>query len=63
MNRFVTALSRVVAVVAAGAALVIAQLSGDSGGGAPPGTGGPVDAVVSTPSTSLLGVLEWLRGR
>ncbi len=51
------------AVVAAGAALVIAQLSGDSGGGAPPGTGGPVDAVVSTPSTSLLGVLEWLRGR
>lgn len=51
------------AVVVAGVALVIAQLSADSGGGVPPGTGGPVDAVVSSPSMSLLGVLEWLRGR
>jgi hypothetical protein len=36
--------------VAAGAAIAIAQLSGDSGGGNPPGGGGPVEAVIDAPS-------------
>ena len=48
------------AVVAIGAGIVIAELSGDTGGGVRPGEGGPVDAVVSTPSVSLVSVLSWL---
>jgi len=48
------------AVVAAGAAILIAQLSGDTGGGSLPGGGGPVDAIVTTPSVSLVSALSWL---
>ena len=50
------------AVVAA-AALVISQLSGEAGGGVRPGGGGPVDAVVSAPSASLVSALSWLWSR
>ena len=51
------------AVVAASAAIIIAQLSGDTGGAALPGGGGPVDAVVVTPSVSLISALSWLWSR
>lgn len=51
------------AVVAASAAIIIAQLSGDTGGAALPGGGGPVDAVVATPSVSLIRALSWVWSR
>lgn len=51
-------------IVGAGVALVIAQLSGDSGGGSTGGGGGPVESVVSPSGVSLpLGVLGRLIGR
>ncbi|MGB1656854.1 MAG: hypothetical protein ACPHO4_05850 [Longimicrobiales bacterium] len=48
------------AVATAAAALIISQLTGEAGGGTSPGTGGPVDAVVATPSVSLIVALSRL---
>lgn len=54
------------AVLAAAGAILITQLSGDTGGGSLPGGGGPVDAIVGTPTTpsvSLVPVVSWLWSR
>lgn len=50
-------------VIAFAGAIVIGQLSGEKGGGSPPGTPGPVDYMVATPSLSLGNMLSWIRGR
>lgn len=51
------------AITAVATALIVTQLSGDTGGGARPGGGGPVDAVVTTPSVSLTTIISrvWSR--
>lgn len=51
------------AAVATSIAIITSQLSGDTGGGVRPGGGGPVDAVVSTPSVSLGNLLSWVWSR
>jgi hypothetical protein len=49
-------------VVALASAIVIGQLSGDKGGGSPPGVPGPVDYMTATPSLSIGDVIAWIRG-
>ena len=49
-------------VVALASAIVIGQLSGDKGGGSPPGVPGPVDYMTATPSLSIDNVIVWIRG-
>ena len=50
-------------IVGAGVAIVVAQLSGDSGGGSVPGGGGPVESVVAPSGFSVpIGILGRLLG-
>lgn len=51
------------AVAAVAGAIIVQQLSGDTGGGVRPGGGGPVDAVVTAPSISLSSALSWVWSR
>ena len=51
------------AAVAASTAIILSQLGGDTGGEAIPGGGGPVDAVISSPSVSLISLLSWVWSR
>ena len=48
------------AIVTASTTVIVTQLAGDTGGGVRPGGDGPVDAMISVPFLSLIGVLKSL---